>query len=121
MSDVYLDPATFDLWVGPNGETRLTTPLEGAAQRLRVGLGLWKGEYPLDLDQGIPYKDILGRKDGGASLAAAQRAEIVGAPEVASLDAFSVTLDVRRNATTRFRATTVQGDVLEPDAFTVPT
>jgi hypothetical protein len=122
VSDLALDPDTWDLLVDPAGNTRLTVPgTENAGQRVGIGLGLWTGEYQFDTSQGIPYSAILGQKNNEAVLATAQQAEITGAPEISSLDAFALTVDPStRAATTTFSATAVNGDPVEIDDFAIP-
>jgi hypothetical protein len=64
MSDLYLDPATNDLDVTA-GVIRLTSGnLETAAQRLRLKLRTFLGEWFLNANVGVPYyQSILGVKN----------------------------------------------------------
>lgn len=58
--DLYLDPVTHDLQVGPAGLVRLTSGVpEAAAQRLLIMLRMFAGEWFLDLTAGIPYYESI--------------------------------------------------------------
>ena len=54
MRDLAIDPTTSDLALTASAAT-LTSGTDAKAQRLRTRLALWQGEYPLDLDVGIPF------------------------------------------------------------------
>lgn len=61
--DLLLDPVTHDL-VFVNGETPVTdTDFEVVAQRLKIRLLTFQGEYPFNVLYGVPYfQQILGKK-----------------------------------------------------------
>lgn len=56
MIDIALDPLTDDLDVGAY-DLKLVTELDAFAQNLRIGLDFQKGEWELDITEGIPYRD----------------------------------------------------------------
>jgi len=78
------------------------------AQLIETRLGLWEGEWFLDLTIGTPYKDeILGY--GTTSLRdMAVKAQILGTPDVLSIETYFSSV----NPATR--AFTVSGSVMTP-------
>ena len=96
--DARLDPATHDL-AYVDGTVALTADEgETIAQRIRIRLRRWRGEWFLDGAAGVDYKGRIFRK--GASLSGVLdelRREILGVPGVRRI----VQLDVRYDRTTR--------------------
>jgi hypothetical protein len=105
---------------------RYTTGLEAVAQAIRIRLLNFKGEWFLNLDDGIPY---LARKDGSVTRAEALlgqrwdeqkftaeiRTAIMAAPHVDDLPELSVVFDgPTRTASVTFKARTSFG-VVEAD------
>lgn len=102
MRDLALDPATGDLDL-TGRRLRLTEPgAESVAQKLRVRLRLFKGEWHLDTSVGVPYyTDVLGRQSQTAVEALLRRV-IVTCPGVLSLESFVLTVNADRTATLTF-------------------
>lgn len=122
MKDLALDPATGDLLLEGGTAARLTTPgAEAVAQRLRLRLALWRGEYPLDQGVGVPYADLLGRKGADARdvLEATLRQAAASCPGVTALTSFQLTLGADRTATVSLTATASDGEPVALDAFRV--
>jgi hypothetical protein len=120
VRDVALDPATGDLLL-ESGRARLTAPgAESVAQRLRLRLALWRGEYPLDETVGIPYAQLLGRKgDAPATLEAILRQAAASCPGVTALTSFQLSVGPDRAATISLTATATDGQPVVLDDFRV--
>lgn len=104
------------------GRARLTTEEDGesVAQRLRVRLRLWRGDYALDTRVGIPFRRWLGSK-GEASVALAEtvlRRAVSTCPGVGRVDAFAFALDrATRVASVDFAVTTDTGIAVSDNVF----
>src|ERR1700690_705374 len=92
--DLALDPITGDLVVGT--DLSFTSGLQAVAQSCRIALQLFRGEWFLNLDQGIPYfQSILGQKPSIAIPAArlAFAAALRGVAGVTTVPVLNVTFD----------------------------
>jgi hypothetical protein len=124
VRDLAIDPISGDLSV-VNGAASLTSGAQAVAQRLKIRLGLWQGEYQLDQRVGIPYASLLGTKDtvarpgGPARLESILRAAARSCPGIASLDAFRMDLTPDRHATVTLSARTIDGEPVSLAAFDV--
>lgn len=104
------------------GRARLTTEEDGesVAQRLRVRLRLWRGDYALDTRVGIPFRRWLGSK-GQASVALAEtvlRRAVSTCPGVGRVDGFAFALDrSTRVASVDFAVTTDTGIAVSSNVF----
>ncbi len=59
MTDIYLDTVTHD-WVFTDGDIQLVTGIDLIIQQIKIRLYLFKGEWPYDTTQGLPFfTDIL--------------------------------------------------------------
>ena len=97
--------------------TRLTAVgAETTAQRLRIRLALWAGEYALDQRIGIPYAKLLGTKDspgrisGPSVLEATLRQATITCPGISSVDQFTFETNAQRQATVTIRARSITGE-----------
>ncbi len=115
-----LDLTTGDLLV-ENGRCRLTrTAAEYTRQRAYMRLGLWQGEYPLDLSKGIPYRRYLGESGTFDALSGTLRTAILTCPGMASLDAFTASLSTStRGASISFAGRASDGEPIQLDDFAV--
>lgn len=111
-----------DLALDENGDLALSggdlVLLEGAeevAQRLRIRLRLFLGEWFLDASAGMPYfQRILGHKIAEPALLSILREQILDTPGVESIESLTAHLDgARRNMQVRFRVTTADGETVE--------
>ena len=104
------------------GRARLTTEEDGesVAQRLRVRLRLWRGDYALDTRVGIPFRRWLGSK-GEASVTLAEtvlRRAVSTCPGVGRVDGFAFALDrSTRVAFVDFAVTTDTGIAVSDNVF----
>ena len=120
MRDLALD-ASGDLEL-LTGRARLTTEEDGesVAQRLRVRLRLWRGDFALDTRVGIPFRSWLGQK-GEASVLLAEttlRRAVTTCPGVGRVDEFSFELDrATREARVDFAVTTDTGAAVAESVF----
>lgn len=81
-----------------SGDLRFTTGLAAVAQGIRIRLQLFKGEWFMDLEEGVPYfQDLLGHKFSETKARAAFRDSILAAPGVVEL----VTLNTIFEGSTR--------------------
>lgn len=57
---LYIDPATRDIVIGPDGDARMITGPEVTAQAVRAVLQTYKDEWFFDVDHGTDYMQLLG-------------------------------------------------------------
>jgi len=113
-SDLLLDPVTHDLDLsGLN--LHIAQDSQATAQRLKVRLKLFKGEWFLDTTQGIPYYQNILLKAPDLNLARSTlRTAISTVPHVTSIKTFDFDLDSpTRTLTTNFSVTCDDADVIE--------
>jgi hypothetical protein len=92
-TDIYLDPVTHDILI-ENGTPRLTSDdLEDAAQRLKIRIWIFQGEWILDTREGVPYYQQILDKTSRAAVDAILRAKILEEPLVERINQFSSTFD----------------------------
>jgi hypothetical protein len=115
---VGLDPVTGDIQRSA-GQVALVAGAAAVRVRLVLELSLWLGEYGLDTAQGVPYRQLLGRKGARAAFTRTLRRVAATCPGVASLDAFRVDVDSRRNATVTLAARTATGEPVTLDAYSL--
>ena len=112
MPDLKLDPTTGDLAI-VNGDLALTNDAAGetVAQRLRIRLRLFKGEWFLDTRLGVPFlSEVLVKVPNLARIEALLREAIAGTPGVGSIKAYSQTLDrANRKLDVAFSVVTADG------------
>lgn len=119
MRDLALDPLTGDLAVTGHA-LALTSGAEAVAQRLRLRLALWRGEYILDQGVGIPYGALLGRKGAAPRLLEAHLREASATcPGVDVLTEFALTIDTNRHAAVALTARAADGTPITLDAYRV--
>lgn len=95
------------------GDLVLITGAEEVAQRIRIRLRLFRGEWFLDEGAGVPYFErILGAKLGRQGLVSIVREELRRVQGVASIESLSAEIEGRRARIT-FRVTTNAGEVAE--------
>jgi len=100
MSDLYLDTGTGDLSVSAAGVIRLTDgTLETVAQRLKIKLRTFLGEWFLDTQVGLPYyQSILGQKNPDlAPIRSIFRSALLADPDVDSVPRCDITLNTDRS------------------------
>jgi hypothetical protein len=105
-----LDPTTGDLVLSA-GRPVIVSGADAVAQRLRVRLRLWQGEWLLDANVGFPWLSVLGQKGTERLLEVLLRRAITTCPGVKSLDRFALSVDPRtRVATCTFTVTAITGE-----------
>ncbi len=115
MTDIYLDPGTKDLWIGAQGQSRLTqTLLEEVTQRLDTKLRFFLGEWQLNKLAGIPYyRDIFKKNPNLTAVQGVFAAAITSDPGIANLDSIALVVDSARKLTLSFAATLTDGSVIQ--------
>jgi hypothetical protein len=112
VGDIYLE----------SGQPVWVTGSEAIAQHVWVRLRRFKGEWFLNLDEGIPMESVLGK---AATVDSARRVlsrVILDTPGIATLDRIDVEVDsaTRRLVVSNIEATTIEGVNLTADDFAVP-
>lgn len=115
---------TLDLKLNGNRDLDLTAGaaiLIDGASRVRQGIGialrLWRGEYFLDSDAGVPYlTDILVKNPNRSSIEAVLRAAIREVEGVDSIDSLTVTID-REARTLAVAFTVTTGEAVVTDTI----
>lgn len=90
MRDIALDPETGDIKI----PLQLVEGAECLAQQLRIRFRFLKGDWFLNLEEGIPYlEDILGKKTEVEQVSALFRLVVETTPGVDSVQFLNATLD----------------------------
>ena len=97
-----------------NGTVRTTSGLvEEAVQDLYISLRMFKGEWFLDREQGIPYwQSILGTKTPVGIVSQIFRRAIRSRPTIKSIDSFAVERLLDRTIRLDFRCTLIDDTIL---------
>jgi len=117
--DIFLDPSSHDI-VYADGDIRMTASLlEDAAQRIKVRLQIFKGEWVLDNREGVPYYQEILTKASKESVDAIFKAKILEEPFVDNIIEFVSTYSpVNRTYSLEFSVLLVGGTTLS-DTFTL--
>lgn len=92
-----LDSAGDMIWGQGSGDFLVDSPA-AVAQAVQTRLGLWVGEYFLDLDQGTPWAtQVLGVRTAGIRDAAI-RNRILGTPYVLGIENYASSFNPRTRA-----------------------
>lgn len=107
------NPIIGDLLID-HGTARLTASLkEETVQDLYISLRMFKGEWFLDREQGIPYwQSILGTKTPVAIVSQIFRRAIRSRPGVKSVDSFNAERQANRTIRLDFRCTLIDNTIL---------
>lgn len=121
MRDIALDlDGDGDVLIDAHGRMVLTEGTGAVRQRLYLRTSLWRGEYPPDTTVGLPYRETLGRKDGGRLLEQHLREAVTTSPGVAAVEAWDFALDrATRLATLGYTVRTTTGEVLDVPPYAV--
>lgn len=117
--DLALDTLTGDLALDDGGQAHLTVDDERIAQRLRIRLRFLRGEDVLDDNNGIPWFELLERKDGRTRVENAVRRAIETSEGVASIAEFNFSVDSRREASCSFSVLMVTGEIVAVPEFSL--
>lgn len=102
-----------DLIVERYGLKRITN-LEQTAQRIRTRLNMFRGEYFLDENIGMPWFESILRKNPRAdTVKSVFKQTILTTPSVLELKDFSITDGNIRNLQVQFKVTAEEGDIVE--------
>lgn len=104
---------TGDLVISARGLRLTTTGAEALAQKLRVRLSMFKGEWFLDTRVGVPYyTDVFGQRSHSAVEALLRRV-ILTCPGVSSLERFALTEVSARAMALTFSARATSGEIVQ--------
>lgn len=109
--DIQLNLQNDIIFDNTNSPTVTADPLLDVAQRLKIRLQTYVGEWFLNIETGIPYYQRVFRKGVKKSdIDTIFRAAILEEPDVISISEFTSTLDVQtREYVLSFTALTVNG------------
>lgn len=117
MRTLALDPATGDLALS-GGRPTIVSGSSAVAQRLRMRLKLWRGEWALDTQVGFPWQRIFGVKGVERLTETLLRQAITSCPGVKSLDRFTFGVNPStRAATLTFTVTPITGELVTISDF----
>lgn len=116
--DIALSTTTHDL-VFTDGELTTVSSLDAIAQHVKVRLLFFKGEWELNLDEGVPYwTDILVIGPDLRAIESLLRQVVLGTPGITSIVSFSIAHDrANRTLEATFEAITTDGLVLTSADF----
>ena len=112
LRDIAIDPVSHDL-VFDGQHFATVEGRQAVAQRLLVKFSMFEGEWFLDLDAGIPYRDEILVKNPDINLVGTVlRREILSTEGVTGLREFDISFDsARRELSLSFVAETDEGDL----------
>ncbi len=124
MSDLKLtvgtsgvNPIAHDLELTNNQITLTAETVEATAQRARIMLQFFEGEWYLDQREGLPYwRKILVHNPNAAEIRSMYRRALLDVPRIAAVDKLDVSIDRQaREGHMTFEATTDDGQPLHLD------
>lgn len=103
------------------GDLLLNDGVDAIAQHLKIRLRFFRGEWFLNLDEGVPYfQEVLRKNPSSRALGAFFRNIIVNTPGIASVGTVTLDYDAgERTLDVQFTATTVDGETITYDSFLV--
>jgi hypothetical protein len=116
--DIALSTSTHDI-VFVNGELTTVSDLDAIAQHVKIRLLFFKGEWELNLDEGVPYwTDVLVVGPDLRAIESLLRQVVLGTPGISSIVSFSIDHDrSARTLSLVFEAITTDGLVLTSEDF----
>jgi len=113
MSDIKLTKGG-DIDLTSGRVTLLPTEQESTTQRLLIKLKTYRGEWYLDISQGIPYFQRIFQRGGNVKSVADTviKNAIQNDEGVISLDSFESTLSPSGNYSLNFKVTSISGDIV---------
>ena len=116
--DLRLDTNTGDLDMSL-GTPQLVTGREAIAQKIRIRLRFFRGEWFLDTRLGVPYFESILKKNPNKNVVASLFQQVVlKTPGVTALKSFALSINKQtRVLSVTFEAATTDGDVVFDDLF----
>lgn len=110
MTDIILDPTNHDMQI-VNKDILLFQSLEElTAQKLKIRLLSYRGEWFRDISTGIPYlQTVLGRRNSLESADVEIKTTIVNTENVSTITQYSSSIDNNRKLTVIFSVTLESG------------
>ncbi len=122
--DILLDSVTRDMKLDANGSPQFSRGLPAVAQGILIALGMFRGEWFLNLLAGFPYfQSVLGKRYNQIQILALYRAAILAVPGVDHLASLTSSFDsTTRVVTISWEAVAVfGGTVADSLSFQVAT
>lgn len=119
--DILLDSETHDI-VFVNGQAPITDEMRlTVAQRLKVRLQTFLGEYFMNVDAGIPYyQRIFGKIKNKSTVDAIFQRQILDDPDVIEIVSYDSDLDAAsRFLSVTFKVRTSEGSITSPITINV--
>lgn len=118
LVDLELDD-DHELVVG--SDLSFTRGLPAVTQGIKIRTLMFKGEWPLNLDEGVPYfQDVLGRRFNAIAARAAFRPALRLAPGVKRIEELDATFDgATRALNVSWRVSTEFGDTADEVTITI--
>lgn len=108
-----------DLYIGPNGP-ELIRGIDGVAQLVAIAIRLWKGEWFLNLDAGVPWiQEILGKKFDAALIRQRLLEAVTKVPGVVEVLKLDVSFNASDRTLTVTHALRTEFGDTEPDTLEV--
>lgn len=119
MLGLYLDPTTHDLALEGGTLAKIPSREQAIRQQIKTRLLMSRGEYFLDVRQGLPYyREILRKAPNIPRIRSIFRQAIESVPGVVDVPVLSVTLDPRsRKLSVRFEARALGDLVVSSEDF----
>jgi hypothetical protein len=119
MIDLALSADTNDLTFDSRGDLALIAGVDVVAQLLKVGFRLFRGEWYLDTDAGMPYyTHVLVNAPKSRVIEALFRQEILSSPGIERISDFKMEIDRRtRKLSVSFETVSDQGVVAVSEVF----
>lgn len=88
-----IDPLTHDLVFDDEGIMTVLEDDAASAQRIRMTLEAWKGDFPLDPEHGTDYERILGQREDEDKVDEVIREAVFQETRMSSLDTLDISED----------------------------
>lgn len=114
MTDIILGSSSHDIEI-INGDMSLFETAELAtAQKLKIRLLSYRGEWFRDISTGVPYlQSILGKRDTKLTADTVLKNEIINTPNIASITNYSSSVNSDRKLSITFSAIMTSGGSIE--------
>lgn len=92
--DIKVDSQTGDLALAEDGDLAIVEGAEWVEQACRVGLQVFRGEYYLDEEEGVPmFEQVLVKNPSLAAIRQVYRSELLSVPGVRDVTSLTIAFD----------------------------